>query len=270
MRALLIGALALLVAGCATQTVRLSQIGTEAIDYLRALPAEARPRVVVAPVRDHTRGEGRQFSLLETGLATTNTNATGAQFLGGVHDMLITAMLNTGAFTVLERDDLAELTAERLLRAEAGEQVTLDNTLEGADLVVAAAITGFEPSGGGALPIPIPLSDRGDFGIIWLRRGTSSLAMDLRVLDMRTGRVVHSTAVTGEARRFGVDFDAYLRFNSSYASLPGVLGYYNNTPMHAAIMEMITLAVARVGEAAQPQIPLRPVSLDALQSAVAE
>lgn len=234
---------------CSGQQVKLAQVGGEAIEVLAALPADARPRIVVAPVRDNTRVG--QFSALEAALAVGGHDATGSQFLGGVHDLLITGLLNTGAFTVLERNDLDELSRERIMRAEQGEQVTLENSLEGADLVVAAALTSFEPSGGSSIPIPVPLGDD-HFGIIWVKRGTSSLAMDLRVLDVRTGRVVHSNAVRGQARRFGIDFDAFINISDSYLTLPGVLNYFNNTPMHTAILEMVVLTVGEVAQAAQP------------------
>lgn len=252
-------AAAIAVSGCATQTIELTQTGREAIATLRALPSEARPRVVVAPLRDNTRTG--QFSALEAGLVTGEHRATGADFLAGVHDLLVTGLLNTGAFTVLARDDLDELTRERILRAEQGEAVTVENSLEGADLVVAAAISSFEPAGGAALPVPVPVGDD-SFTLIWLRRGTSSLSMDLRVLDVATGRVVHANAVRGKASRFSVDVDAFIELGGTYLTLPGVLSYLNKTPLHAAILEMVTLAVSEVGDAAESGVPAEAVAAD--------
>lgn len=239
---------AVVVSGCATQKIELTQTGREAISTLRALPPEARPRVVVAPLRDNTRVG--QFSALEAGLVTGDHNTGGGQFLAGVRDLLVTGLLNTGAFTVLERDDLDELARERILRAEQGEAVRVDDTLEGADLVVAAAVSSFEPSGGGALPIPIPVGND-SFTIIWLRRGTTALSMDLRVLDVASGRVVHANAVRGEASRFSADLDVFIGLGRSYLPLPGVLRYLDKTPLHAAIMQMVTLTVGEVGNAAR-------------------
>lgn len=238
----------LLPAGCATQKIELTQSGREAIATLRELPAEERPRIVVAPLRDNTRTG--QFSALEAGLATGDHNASAEDFLAGARDLLVTGLLNTGAFTVLERNDLDELARERIMRAEQGETVSLENTLEGADLVVAAAISSFEPAGGGALPVPIPVGND-SFTIIWLRRGTSSLTMDLRVLDVASGRVVHSNAVRGAASRFSADLDAFIGIGSSYLALPGVIRYLDKTPLHAAMLKMVTLTVSEVGDAAR-------------------
>lgn len=248
--ALLLAAAA--VSGCATQRIELTQSGREAIETLRELPPEARPRIVVAPLRDNTRTG--QFSALEAGLATGGHNAASRDFLAGVRDLLVTGLLNTGAFTVLERDDLGELARERIMRAEQGETVTLEESLEGADLLVTAAISSFEPAGGGALPIPVPVGND-SFTIIWLRRGSTSLAMDLRVLDVASGRVVHSNAVRGKASRFSADLDAFISVGRSYLALPGVLSYLDKTPLHAAMLEMVTLAVGEVGSAARDGAP---------------
>lgn len=253
-----------LLSACATQKVELTQTGREAIETLSALPPEARPRIVVAPLSDNT--QVGQFSALEAGLVTGQHHARPEDFLAGVRDLLITGLLNTGAFTVLERQDLDELTRERLRRAEQGEAVAVNDTLEGADLVVAAAITAFEPGGGAAFPVPIPIGND-SFTVVWLRRGTSTLAMDLRVLDVETGRIVHSNAVRGKASRFSVSLDAFVGLGDSYLTLPSVLSYLNKTPLHAAILEMVTLAVSEVGDAANVKAEAEPA---AGQSAVAE
>lgn len=249
---------------CATQRIELTQTGREAIETLSALPAEARPRVVVAGLRDNTRIG--QFSALEAGLVTGQHHAQPDDFLAGVRDLLITGLLNTGAFTVLEREGLDELTQERLRRAQQGETVQVNDSLEGADLVVAAAITAFEPGGGAAFPVPIPVGND-SFTVVWLRRGTSSLAMDLRVLDVATGRVVHSNAVRGKASRFSTSVDAFIGLGDTFLTLPGVLSYLNKTPLHAAILDMVTLAVSEVSAAARPDDAGRATED---QSAVAE
>ncbi len=244
--------LAVTLAGCATTSEKLSQRGLEAISTLQAMPASARPRVVVAPVVNRTTDDGAaQFSaaMIEVGGPDA-----GRAWLAGVHDLLITGLLNTGAFTVLERDGLDELASERVFAANTGEAVLKAGRLEGADLLLVPAITGFEPAGGGVLPLPIPISNDGDFAVLWLRTGSASISMDVRLVDVRTGRVVQSTAVRGKAREFRADLDLFFFFKGGYAALPGVLGYYNNTPLHAAILKMVGLAVDRVGLAVAPRL----------------
>ncbi len=244
--------LALVLTGCATTSEKLSQRGMEAISTLKALPADARPRVAVAPVVNRTTDDGAaEFSaaMIEVGGADA-----GKAWLAGVHDLLLTGLLNTGAFTVLEREGLDQLENERLFSAKAGDAVIPAGQLEGADLLLAPAITGFEPSGGGVLPLPIPISNNGDFAVLWLRSGSASISMDVRLIDVRTGRVLQSTAVRGKAREFRADLDLFFFFKDGYAALPGVLGYYNNTPLHAAILKMVALAVDRIGDAVAPRL----------------
>lgn len=244
--------LALVLTGCATTSEKLSQRGLEAITTLQGLPASARPRVVVAPVLNRTTDDGaEEFSaaMIEVG-----GEEAGRAWLAGVHDLLLTGLLNTGAFTVLERSGLEELESERLFAAKTGDAVLESGRLEGADLLLVPAITGFEPSGGGVLPLPIPISKNGDFAVLWLRAGSASISMDMRLVDIATGRVLQSTAVRGKAREFRADLDLFFFFKDGYAALPGVLGYYNNTPLHAAILKMVGLAVDRIGLAVAPRL----------------
>lgn len=236
---LVLCATAAVLAGCAGTQERLSQQGREAVALLRALPADARPRVVVAPIVDHT-GEG-PLSPLAQGLLDTGAEPT--PWLAGAHDLLLTGLVNTGAFTVLERDELDELRAEALWADPAIEVALPGEGLEGAELLLAPALTSFEPAGGGALPLPIPISDDGDFALIWLRAGKASISMDLRLIDVQTGQVLKTTAVRGQARQFGADLDLIFLWDVGIVGLPGVLSVFNNTPVHAALLKMVAAAV---------------------------
>ncbi|MEN8720933.1 MAG: CsgG/HfaB family protein, partial [Oceanococcaceae bacterium] len=213
------------------------------------LPANARPRVVVADILDQTENG------LTTGLKTSPASrrrGTPArteppdreEWLLGLHDVLVTGMVNAGAFSVLERKDLPALDRERAFAAAAGDQVLSAAALEGADILLLPSITSFEPAGGGALPLPIPVSDDGDFIILWLRGGTAEITMDMRLVDVASGRVLRATAVRGKARSYRADLDAFVLFGDGYVTLPGVLGFYNNTALHAALVKMVNAAVS--------------------------
>lgn len=243
-------AVALMALGaCATHSERLTQVGVEAVATLRSLPANARPRVVVADILDQTENG------LTTGLKTSPASrrrGTPArteppnreEWLLGLHDVLVTGMVNAGAFSVLERKDLPALDRERAFAAAAGDQVLSAAALEGADILLLPSITSFEPAGGGALPLPIPVSDDGDFVILWLRGGTAEITMDMRLVDVASGRVLRATAVRGKARSYRADLDAFVLFGDGYVTLPGVLGFYNNTALHAALVKMVNAAVS--------------------------
>ena len=84
------------------------------------------------------------------------------------------------------------------------------------------------------------------------------LHLDLRVVDVASGRVVHSNAVRGTASRFSADIDAFISIGRSYLALPGVISYLDRTPLHAAMLKMVTLAVSEVGDAARDGAAAQP------------
>jgi curli biogenesis system outer membrane secretion channel CsgG len=168
----------------------------------------------------------------------------------GVQDLLITELFQSGRFIVLEREGLdAVITEQEFSQStRSGDATRIPRgQLEGAELIVLGAITAFDAGvGGGALPIPVPLDDRGSFGILQLRMKRGYIAMDLRVIDARTGRVLSTVAVEGRNSRFGMDFSAYMRSRSSRVHLPNALTYFRNTPVEAALQDMVTAAVGSI------------------------
>jgi curli biogenesis system outer membrane secretion channel CsgG len=126
---------------------------------------------------------------------------------------------------------------------------------------VLGAITAFDGGvSGGALPIPAPLGDRGDFGVMRLAFKRGYIAMDLRVLDARTGRVLSSVAVNGRNSRFGMDFDVHLFSNRHHVKLPGVLTYFQNTPVEKALQELVTASVEHIAARVAPPPPAPAVA----------
>lgn len=170
----------------------------------------------------------------------------------GVQDMLVTELFGSEKFIVLERAGLdAVITEQEFSRSvRAGDATAIpDKQLEGAELIVLGAITAFDAGvEGGALPIPIPLGDRGDFGVLKLAFSRGYVAMDLRVVDARTGRVLSSVAVEGRNSRFGMDFGVRLRGRHHSANLPGILRYFQNTPVEKALQEMTIAAVDHIAQ----------------------
>lgn len=234
---------ALTLSACAGSKQVIRQSGLEAIAHLRELPSDTRPRVVVAPLRNHTQKSE------ELNVEQNIDN----DWLAGVRDLVVTAMVNSGGFTVLEREAIPGLAEEQAFSAAPGE-VVMESALEGADIVLLPAVTDFSPAAGGALPLPIPVSSDGDFIIVWLRAGTASINMDVRLVDVASGRVLRSVAVEGKAREFRVDLDAFLWLGRDIIALPGVLGIYNNTAVHAAMLQMVNLAVAELARSSVASI----------------
>jgi len=168
----------------------------------------------------------------------------------GMSDMLATELLNTNRFIVLERQKLAGVLAEQdLARAGRVQPGTGAATgqVEGAELLVTGAITEFEPNyQGGGIGI-----GGGDFG--GHHRGIGGLgvglkqayvALDLRVIDTRTSRIVAATTVTGKASDVGIGIGG-VGFGH-HSMLGGGLGVFRNTPMEKAVRTCLAQAVAFV------------------------
>lgn len=249
--------LALLLTACAG--TRVLEDGGRDIDAVRALAADSLPRIAVGGILDKT---GPQLlseltrSRAGDGLSEAELQA---QFTAGLRDMLTSALFDSGQFIVLEREALPEVLLEQAL----GENGRLDpqtalpsGELEGAQLLVVGAITAFDAdAGGGALPIPIPLGNGGDFGVLHLRARRGHVALDLRVIEVASGRVLRATAVEGRNWRLALDLTGYFSSGSSSVKLPGLLRYFQNTPVQQALQKMVAAAVLEITAAAQEKPP---------------
>jgi Curli production assembly/transport component CsgG len=116
--------------------------------------------------------------------------------------------------------------------------------LEGAELLVTAAVTGFDPgvaggggTAGGVLGNLFGKAAGQTLGNIagGLRR--AHVALDLRVVDTKTGRVVAANSAQGSATEFSGSLGAA---NTSFS---GALGGFAKTPMERAIREAIQSSV---------------------------
>ncbi|MGL1446895.1 CsgG/HfaB family protein, partial [Vibrio parahaemolyticus] len=71
-------------------------------------------------------------------------------------------------------------------------------------------------------------------------------AMDIRVIDTATGRIVASTAVEGRNSSYGIGLDGLLTSRTGYIALPGVLDFFSNTPVQQALQKMVTAAIGKI------------------------
>ncbi len=116
-------------------------------------------------------------------------------------------------------------------------------SLEGADIILTGAITAFEPDAGGtgaggvlgALPI---------IGAIVGLQKKSYIAIDMRLVDARTGAVLSAFQVQGEAT--DTNLGAALGVILPGAGLGGALKQYEKTPMGKAIAIMVSNALDEI------------------------
>ena len=148
----------------------------------------------------------------------------------GMTDMLTSALFNSGRFIVLEREQLKEVTKEQDLANSSRfkkETAAPIGQLEGAELLIRGSVTQFEPNCKGGSAILVSAKE-------------ACMAINLRIVDAKTGRVVNATTVEGTSSSGSVG----LIFARS--ALPVGLGAYSKTPMEAAIRNCIETAVQHI------------------------
>jgi hypothetical protein len=118
--------------------------------------------------------------------------------------------------------------------------------MEGADILVVGSIVAFEPEAGGlkgtvgGLLKSVPL-----IGGVSAGMKEAYIAMNLRLIDVRTGRIINSTMVEGKASSFNV---GAILGGILHIPLGVGLSQYKNTPMEKAIMVMLNDAVKKISE----------------------
>jgi curli biogenesis system outer membrane secretion channel CsgG len=153
----------------------------------------------------------------------------------GMADQLITALFNTNRFIVLERQTLNDVIGEQDLGASGRikqETAAAIGEIEGAELLVVGAVTEFEGAasgaGGGLGGI-----GKGILGGIMGGFKKAHMAIDLRIIDARTSRIVAATSVEGEAT--DVNLGGLVAGWGGSGALAGGLGGWKNTPTEKAL-----------------------------------
>jgi len=161
----------------------------------------------------------------------------------GMADQLTTALFNTNRYIVLERAALEDVLTEQDLgasgrvRADTAAEI---GQIEGAELMVVAAVTEFEGAasgGGGGL-------GGGAAGILGALMGgfqRAHMAIDMRIIDSKTSRVLAATSVEGEAT--DVNLGGLLGGYGGSGALVGGLSGWKNTPTEKALRICIQKAV---------------------------
>jgi curli biogenesis system outer membrane secretion channel CsgG len=168
----------------------------------------------------------------------------------GMADQLTTALVNTNRYIVLERQQLSDVMAEQDLGATGrvrGDTAAPIGQIEGAELLITGAVTEFEgsaegTSGGGA-------AGGGLLGnVVGAVSGAvkkAHMAIDIRVIDTKTSRVLLATSVEGSASNVNVGgiVSGLLGTGGSSTALAGGLQSWKNTPNEKALRQCIDAAV---------------------------
>jgi len=170
----------------------------------------------------------------------------------GLREMLVTALINSSRFSVVERQALGAVMQEQELAASGAAQQGAGGAQRGkiktADIIITAAVTEFEPQasggsagiGGGGSVASGVLG-----GLFGASLNKAHMALDIRIVDTSTSEVLAATRVQGQASDIAGGFMA--GFFGGFG-LGGGLSMYANTPMEKAIRVCIIEAVRYVGQ----------------------
>ena len=195
--------------------------------------------IAVGPCRDKTGGSGRFEVKTEEG---TREVSIGGEIGSGMSNMLVTALVNTDRFIVLESNSavLEAMAREQKIEGDSAAQAARQS----ADLIVSCAVTSFEPNASG-----------GEGGVINLVGGwtgtvlsavsggteKSTATLDFRLVDTDTRAILEAFNVEGAARDVSLDGALIGAFSGGAG-----LGVFSNTPIEKAIRIAILKAVEEV------------------------
>jgi curli biogenesis system outer membrane secretion channel CsgG len=221
------------VGGCASLTQPTAQVDNNA--GTQALPPYSGPKARVA-VADFDVKAAQAYGEIGSGL----------------REMLVTALVNSNRFSVLERQALSAVMQEQELASSGAAQQGAGGPQRGkiktADLIISAAVTEFEPqASGGAAGIGggggVGSGILG--GLLGASLNKSHMALDIRIIDASTSEVLASTRVQGQASDIG---GAIMTGFFGGWALGGGLSAYANTPMEKAIRVCIIESVRYISQ----------------------
>ena len=166
----------------------------------------------------------------------------------GMADMLSTALFHTNRYIVLERQTVSDVLREQDLgasgRIKKGTEAAVGE-IEGAELLVTGAVTEFE---GAASGVGGGIGGIGGLGTAGRILGgiaggikKAHMAIDMRVIDTRTSRIVAATSVEGEATDFALG--GAMAGAGGGGAMGGALGGWSKTPTEKALRICLQEAV---------------------------
>jgi OOP family OmpA-OmpF porin len=204
--------------------------------------------VVAADVTDKVTYQGNQ-ARVTVGTIKSNADDCDDEMAAAIGEMLSTALANSDRFIVLaSQEEVAELADEIAL----GESEYVEEgkgadkgLMEGADILVTGAVTGFEPDaagGGGGLG---GLKKKA-FASAGLDSKTAKILIDLKLVDIRTRRIIKAMSLEGKSTSWGADVEGGGWVED--VALAGALGGYSNEPMEKAVRALLANAVKEISK----------------------
>ena len=219
-----------------------------------ALPPYSGPKAKVAVSKFDWKVGGSGSTTKISGFggqSYTVSHERNTGYMTGLKDMLTTAMVQSKRYRVLERMNVDALKQEMALTKQgySDKSGIKKGGIKGADLLIMAAITGWDPAssgGGGGLGGGVLGKASALFGAARGAFKKSSMAMDIRIVDAHTSEVLAATRVEGEGK--SVNIGGSLLALTGSGGMGGDLGGFAKTPMEKAIRTCIYNAVTYIAE----------------------
>ena len=169
----------------------------------------------------------------------------------GLREMLVTALVNSSRFSVIEHQAPAAVTpAQEPAVADTAQNnaASVARKAKAADVIVAVTITEFEPvasGGSGGIGGGGGVNSGALGGLLGVALNKAHMALDIRLIDASTSETLAATHVQGQASDVSGGFMA--GFPGSWGLGKGLVGYAN-TPMEKAIRICIIEAVRYISQ----------------------
>ncbi len=181
----------------------------------------------------------------------------------GMATMFTTALVNSNRFIVLERDLLEEVIREQDLvtggRVKTGTGAPTGE-IEGAELLLTGAVTAFEPEkmglGGGLIGLGTLIgtavlhAKEEHIPVAAATYTESYIALDVRIVDTATSRLLSSISVEGKGKDWGGGVIGVV--GGGRSRLPLAFGGFQKGSTEKAVRTAIDLAVAGIARQTPP------------------
>ncbi len=166
-----------------------------------------------------------------------------------VGEMLSTALTNSGRFIVLASQEEVDELIEEIDFGQSGyaeEGRGPDKGLmEGADILVTGAVTGFEPNAGGTGGGLGGLKKKA-FGAFGAKKKSAKILLDIKLVDIRTRRIIKALSLEGKSTSWKVG-----GIGGGWTkdiALVGALGTYSNEPMEKAVRNLLAKTTEKISK----------------------
>ena len=159
------------------------------------------------------------------------------EFGSGLTEMLITALLESKRFIVLDRKTIEDFATERALPNTDPATVSKAGRLLGAQVIVKGAVTeiSFKRSGGGGNLV----SEVIDGTVV---NSVATVAIDLRIIDVDTGQILDSVRAVGKVG------SKLMSLNLKLEDVKIGVASFDNGPLGFAVRAAVTEAVKKIAE----------------------